>query len=183
MEKKPGDKADDDGMTTRLEACKTELIRALGLLDPKTKFNVIWYSELPYQFKPGMLFAKSGSIKAAQDWVRKLQPSGSTNIHDSMHMGFQLTGQIPGLGGAQKGPITGNKKLREAAPDTIFLLSDGSPTLPTGGADSTEKIIAAVRKWNSLKTVVVHCIGIGRGVNTRFMRQLATENGGEFKKF
>jgi Mg-chelatase subunit ChlD len=183
MEKKPSDKADDEGMTTRLEACKAELIRALGLLDPKTKFNVIWYSELPYQFKPGMMLAKSRSIKAAQDWVRKLQPSGSTNIHDSMQMGFQLTGQIPGLGGAQKGPITGNKKLREAAPDTIFLLSDGSPTLPTGGADSTEKIIAAVRKWNSLKTVVVHCIGIGQGVNIRFMRQLATENGGEFKKF
>jgi len=179
MEKKPGE--GDKKKTTRLEACKAELIRALGLLEPTTMFNVIWYADLPYQFRPAMLPARAGSIKSAQEWVRKLQPNGSTNIHDSMQMGFQLTGQIAGPGEARKGPITG--KQRTAAPDTIFLLSDGSPTLPNGEMDSTGKIIESVRKWNALKTVTVHCIGIGRGVNGSFMRKLATENGGEFKRF
>ncbi len=170
--------------TSRLEACKAELIRALGLLEATTKFNVIWYSEQPHQFKPAMMLAKPGTIKTAQAWVNKLKPAGSTNIHDSMQMGFQLTGQIAGPDTSAKGPITGIKpKVREAAPDTIFLLSDGSPTLPTMEPDSTEKIIKAVRKWNALKSVVVHCIGIGKGVNEPFMRQLASENGGEFKRF
>lgn len=182
MEKKPGEKKADKKTTTRLEACKAELIRALGLLEPKTMFNVIWYSELPHQFKLGMVQAKPSTVKVAQDWVRKLQPSGSTNIHDSMQMGFRLTGQIAGADGSMPGPLTG-KKQKRAAPDTIFLLSDGSPTLPNGEFDSTEKIIKAVRKWNALKSVVVHCIGIGRGVNERFMKKLATENGGEFKRF
>mgnify|MGYP001954691227 CR=1 FL=1 len=36
---------------------------------------------------------------------------------------------------------------------------------------------------NTLKDVIVHCIGIGKGVNARFMKQLAEENGGEFKQF
>ena len=94
-------------------------------------------------------------------------------------------GLVPGAGKGKRGPLTGKlKKIREAAPDTIFLLSDGAPTLPPGDKpDSTEKIIHAVREWNSLKTVVIHCIGIGRGVNVPFMRQLARENGGEFKQY
>jgi hypothetical protein len=181
LDKKPGADSDKPRKTTRLEACKDELIRALGRLKPTTMFNVIWYSDQPHQLKPEMLPATPQAIKAAQDWVRKLEPNQSTNIHDSMRMAFELTGQLPTK--AKSGPITGAKQKRAAAPDTIFLLSDGSPTLPTGKLDSTEKIINAVRNWNALKSVVVHCIGIGEGINESFMRKLATENGGEFKRY
>jgi hypothetical protein len=70
-------------------------------------------------------------------------------------------------------------KNYELGADTIFLLSDGSPTTPDGQLDDWEKIIRAVREWNKLKRVVIHTIGIG-GHNVAFMSTLASENGGTY---
>jgi hypothetical protein len=164
----PGSSSDT---TTRLEACKKELIRALSRLDPKTQFNIIWYSMMPNIFRKSMSRASKPTVKTAQDWVRKLQPNGNTNIHDSMQMAFQRIGR-----GARD-------KAYKVELDTIFLLTDGTPTTPDGKFDSTEKIIKAVREWNPLKRVTIHCIGIGNGLNAAFLSKLARENGGEFKRY
>jgi hypothetical protein len=86
-------------------------------------------------------------------------------------MGFSLTGR------------GSHDKHYGVAVDTVFLLTDGSPTKPDGKLDSTEKIVNAVRAWNPLKRVTIHCIGIGKGLNQGFLRQLASENGGEFKQY
>ncbi|MBK8975912.1 MAG: VWA domain-containing protein [Planctomycetes bacterium] len=157
-------------LTTRLAACKEELIRALGTLPRDTYFNVIWYSDLPYIYDARMQRADEKTIAAAQEWVRKLSPAGSTNIHDALQMAFTLTGQ-----GAKD-------KNYELAVDMIFLLTDGSPTKPDGSLDSTDKILVAVREWNPLKRVTIHTIGIGGELNAPFLEQLARENGGEFRQ-
>lgn len=160
----------DSGRTSRLEACKGELIRALERLPSDAHFNVVWYNDLPHLFRPTMEAATPRAIDSAQEWVRRLQPASSTNIHDALQMAFSLTGQ-----GARD-------KYYESAVDTIFLLTDGSPTKPDGSLDSTDKIIRAVREWNPLKRVVIHTIGLGDELNEPFLRALAIENGGEFKR-
>ena len=107
----------------------------------------------------------------AQEWVRKLQPVSSTNIYDSLRLAFGLTGQ-------------GSKDKHYGTDlDTIFLLTDGAPTMPDGQLDSTEKILIAVREWNPLKRITIHTIGIGGELNAPFLEQLAGENGGEFRKY
>ncbi len=156
---------------TRLEACKAELIRALGRLQSDKNFNIIWYSDLPHLYAKASSRATKTNIQKGQDWVRRLQPTSSTNIHDSLQMGFSLTGR------------GSHDKHYGVAVDTVFLLTDGSPTKPDGKLDSTEKIVNAVRAWNPLKRVTIHCIGIGKGLNQGFLRQLASENGGEFKQY
>lgn len=118
---------------SRLEACKGELIQALGRLEHGKKFNVVWYSDLPYLHNKTMLVADAQTIKAAQDWVRQLQPTASTNIHDALQMAFGLIGRGK------------HDKYYGIEIDTVFLLTDGSPTKPDGSLDSTKKIISTLR--------------------------------------
>lgn len=157
--------------TTRLEACKAELIRGLSQLRPEQKFAIIWYQETPHIWEPKMQLATKETVLRAQQFVKTLQPGSSTNIHDSLEMGFRLAGR------------GGKDKYYALDLDTIFLLTDGAPTTPDGKLDSTDKILASCRTWNPLQRVVIHCIAIGRDLNVEFLQKLAAENGGEFKQF
>jgi hypothetical protein len=99
--------------------------------------------------------------------VKDLGAASSTNIYDAMDAAFKVAGM-----GARD-------KEYEPAADTIFLLSDGSPTKPDGSFDDWEKIIRAVDEWNRLKRIKIHTIGVG-GHNVAFMSELARRNGGKY---
>ena len=187
----PSPDGDDEGKggrghkTTRLEACKSELIRALGRLSKDVEFNVIWFNQSAHLLSKAQIKATPTNVKKAQAWVRKLTPNGSTNIHDSLQLSFSIKDFGKKVRRSSKKRRKNKYDVGVAMGfDTIFLLSDGSPTKPPGDKpDSTKKILAGVRVWNPLKRVTIHCIGIGRGVNRDFMEQLAQENGGQFKHF
>ncbi|MEC9046792.1 MAG: hypothetical protein VYA51_02175, partial [Planctomycetota bacterium] len=106
------------GDTTRMEACKTELIRGLGKLQPTQSFAIIWYNDLPHFWEDKMLPASKANIARAQDFVRGLSHASSTNIHDSLELGFGLAGR------------GSYDKYYGTELDTVFLLTDGSPTKP-----------------------------------------------------
>ena len=72
------------------------------------------------------------------------------------------------------------KKGAPLAADTIYLLTDGTPTTPDGKKVDTNKILEAARKWNALGLVTVHTIGIGKNLNRPFLEQLAREHNGKF---
>ncbi|MEY4674302.1 MAG: hypothetical protein RL148_2086 [Planctomycetota bacterium] len=156
--------------TTRLEACKAELVRALGLLRPEQKFAILWFNDLPHWYEQKMQPATKDNVAKAQTFVKGLSHASSTNIHDSLEQAFTLVGR-----GARD-------RYYGVELDTVFLLTDGSPTKPDGSLDSTEEILVSARAWNPLKRVTIHTIAIGRDLNEGFLRQLATENGGEFKR-
>ncbi|MCA8942176.1 MAG: VWA domain-containing protein [Planctomycetes bacterium] len=156
---------------TRLAACKAELMSALTRLESDAEFNVMWYADIPRLFQDKMVKADKGNVTEGRAFVEKLVPNGYTNIYDSMKLAFELAGQ----GAKDRYYATGL--------DTIFLLTDGSPTTSDGKQDSTEKIIEAVREWNVLGRIKIHAIGIGKNINTAFLQQLASENGGEFRQY
>lgn len=158
------------GETNRLEACKAELVRALGLLRPEQKFAILWFNDMPHWYEQKMQAATKDNVAKAQAFVKGLKHASSTNIHDSLEQAFTLVGR-----GARD-------KYYGVELDTVFLLTDGSPTRPDGSLDSTEEILVSTRSWNPLKRVTIHAIAIGRDLNEGFLRQLATENGGEFKR-
>jgi Mg-chelatase subunit ChlD len=158
------------GEESRMEATKAALIEVLGKLDSKDRFNIVCFNDLVTPYSDRLLEAKSGEIKAAQEWVSKLVASQSTNIHDAMAAAFKLAGR-----GARD-------KYYKSAVDTIFLLTDGSPTTNDGKIDSTDRILASVREWNPHKHVVVHTIGIGKDLNDAFLQRIADENGGRYVK-
>jgi HEAT repeat protein len=156
---------------SRLEGCKRELVRALGLLRPEQKFAILWYNDLPHWWEPKLQPATKDVVARAQAFVKTLQHASSTNIYESLEKGFTLVGR--GVRDQQYGVEL----------DTIFLLTDGSPTKTDGKPDSTEKILEAVRIWNPLQRVTLHTIGIGKELNEPFLRQLAQENGGQYRQF
>lgn len=157
--------------TTRIEACKLELVRALGLLQPTQRFGILWYNDLPHFWESQLQAASKDVVAKAQAFVDTLKPASSTNIHDSLEQCFKLIGR------------GSHDKHYAIDIDTIFLLTDGSPTTTDGKPDSTEKILLGVRAWNPLQRVTLHCIAIGKDLNESFLRQLASENGGQFKQF
>lgn len=179
-----GDAPGKGNQTTRLEACKQELIEALSRLERGKRFNVVWYSDVTGAWMPTLQKADPSKIADAIAWVAKLKPIASTNIHDAMKLAFDLD-QPNGLNASGKGRSKRRRrqKARGIGVDTIFLLTDGSPTTSDGKLDDPQKVIRAVRAWNPLGRVVVHTIGIGNGLNVEFLSALAGENGGEFKHY
>ena len=158
---------------TRLEACKLELIDALSRLEKTKRFNVIWYSDIPHAWSKKLELAQASKVRDAQAWVRKLEPNSSTNIHDALQLGFTFV----------KGRGVKDKSYSVEGVDTIFLLTDGSPTKPDGSLDDPQKVLTAVKQWNPLKRVAVHTIGIGDGLNTNFLLALAKQNNGVFRHY
>jgi len=168
-----GSMKNEVGGRTRLEGCKSELSRAISQLDRRAVFDVILFNNEVTVWKPTMqeagLLGKEGSPRdEARAFYDPVPPDGSTNIYDALRKAFELTG------------IDDKKKNAPLKADTIYLLTDGSPTTPDGQMDDTEKILEAARKWNELGRITIHCIAIGKDLNATFLRQLAEENHGEF---
>jgi hypothetical protein len=155
------------GGVSKIQSAKNELVRVVKNFAPKGHFNVIVFNDIVKRWKDRMMPANQGNKKAAVDWVNGLEAASSTNIFDAMDAAFR----VAGMGATDKNYGLGA--------DTIFLLSDGSPTKPSGEIDDWVKIVKAVREWNRLKRITVHTIGIG-GHNAAFMSMLAQENGGTY---
>ncbi len=157
-----------DGETSRLDACKTELTQALRALPSNTRFNIIYYSDVARIYSKKMGKASESTLRAASKWVNQLEAGGATNIYDALDAAFALAGN--GTTDKYYNPIV----------ETVFLLTDGKPQLPNGAMDNTERIRAAVRRWNPYGKLVIHTIGMGAGVNEDFLKNLALENGGRY---
>ncbi len=156
----------DAGRGSRIEATKAALIEVLGKLGKGDRFDIVCFNDVVRAYSPKMLAAAPDEVRRAQDWVASLGASNSTNIHDALQEAFRLAGR-----GA-------HDRYYESAVDTIFLLTDGTPTTNDGQLDSTDRILAAARVWNPQRHVVIHTIGIGRELNASFLHQIAEEHGG-----
>ncbi|MEQ8763198.1 MAG: VWA domain-containing protein [Planctomycetota bacterium] len=169
----PGEPA-KEGETSRIDACRRELIRALEQLDPETQFNIVQYANVAEVYSKKMVTASPKQVERAKKWIESLQADGATNIYDAMELAFTLAG---------RGTFD---RYYETAVDTVFLLTDGKPMLPgsngRGEWDSTDRILEGVLRWNPHGRVVVHTVGIGRGVNRDFLQDMAKQNGGKFSQ-
>ncbi|MHC4472353.1 MAG: HEAT repeat domain-containing protein [Planctomycetota bacterium] len=157
----------EQGELSKIDAAKKELTRVLKTFDPKGWFNLIFFNDAVKVWKQKMVQAKDSAKREATAFVKSLNAASSTNIYDALQEAFKIAG------------LGSRDKHYTLAADTIFLLSDGSPTKPDGSADDWMKIIRAVREWNKLKRVKIHTIGVG-GHNASFMSMLARENDGKY---
>lgn len=166
----------------RVHLCKRELRNALSQLSDDKTFNVIAFANELQRFSSKMEKANPRTIKRAIKWVDAVELEWETNIYDGLELAFAIAGRG-----------TGDRYYPMAA-DTIFLLSDGEPTVRNVGQrpgvkkrfplDRNPEILAAVRRWNPYGRVVVHTIGLGipkrRPKLRGFLQQLADQNGGKF---
>ncbi len=155
------------GEISRLELAKRELLRSLRHFGKSSTFSIISFNDRVFMWRKDPVAGNRKNRDDAETWVRRLKPSSTTNIYQALETAFRMAG----MGAGDKSYAVGA--------DTIFLMSDGSPTNADSSADDWTKITRAVREWNKLGRVRIHTIGL-LGHNVEFMSKLASENGGRY---
>jgi uncharacterized protein YegL len=138
----------------KLEEAKDQLRGAIKSFTRDHYFNMIFFESGVRPWQRRLVPATDAVRMQAVSCIEDLSASGGTNIHDALMMA-----------------------LKDPDVDTVFLLSDGSPT--AGLVTDGDGIRAAVRGANAAMRVVIHAIGIGSH-DREFMRLLAEENGGRY---
>jgi hypothetical protein len=161
---------------TKLEVAKNQLARTIRKLDPGVKFAVVFYSHEveEWQKPPGMAPATPANKKKAIDWFMRQQPAGSTMIFDALNAALRYA------------KVGGGKSPTDPwGADTIFLLSDGAPTVSGGNTvlqgPPLKKAVRDFLDANRAFGCVVHTIGIGFEHNYSLMRELAQKTGGTYR--
>lgn len=163
---------------TRLEIAKWELKKAIAGLSEESTFNIIVFAFDVEVFSQRKMVPATASGKAsAYAFVNKLEGRPATNIYDALHRAFTLAD-----------PKDEQKNV-ESGVDTIFLLSDGMPTV--GDVVETDAILSAVRDLNAIRKIAIHIIGLVPKKKSNipsedpermrsFLKRLAEENDGKF---
>jgi uncharacterized protein YegL len=154
----------------KIDIARYELARAIGQLPDEARFNIVTFSSDVKVYSPQkMITANKSTKQAAQKFAESLEPQEATNIHDSLEKAFELAG-----GGKMQ--VDENYK---GSVDTIFFLTDGTPTI--GKSKDGTEIANIVKKWNEVRKIRIHCIGIGKHAED-LLKRLAEESGGTYVK-
>jgi hypothetical protein len=107
-------------------------------------------------WKPAITPLDPATRKEVTAFVKASEPAGQTNLYGALE-----------------------EALKDPKLDTIYLLSDGAPTL--GLYLETQDILAQVSKLNQLRKVKINTIGFNLNADERkLMEQLAEQNYGVF---
>lgn len=165
----------------KIDVARWQLKRAIAQLPEGADFNVIFFSHEVVVLSDKMLQASASSRKQAFTWIDKLEPFGGTNTFDALEkaLSYAATGTM-------------GEKLQKGGVDTICLVTDGAPN--AGQVPEAKDIVVRIRALNKTRKVKIHTVGIftvSSGANakaeikekeegTKFLKQLADENGGKF---
>jgi uncharacterized protein YegL len=126
-------------------------------VQPQLKFNIIHFGTNVHCWKNSLTSATSHHLKQAEHYLDHLEPEGQTNTHDALR-----------------------QALSDEEADTIYLLSDGEPSM------DMRTILLDLKTWLQQRQnpCVVHAIAFLMG-HTRddpkpreFMAQIASISGG-----
>ncbi len=141
------------GGRTRLDLAKEALVQALTRFTRETRFNIIFFHTRVKAWEKKLMPATRANQKKAVRFVRSTRPMGATNLYGALESAF---------------------RNRDA--DTIYLLSDGSPT--AGKVLDPGAIIRDVLSWNRARRIVIHTISLG--TPSPLLERLARETGGQY---
>lgn len=150
----------------RIDVAKAAAHAAIGKLDPRARFNLVFFSSEVRPWKDGLVPAATHQ-QAGANAVNAAGIDGETNIFGALKAGFGLH-DTPTLEGDL-----------DRIPDTVFFLTDGTPT--RGEITDVETILSWVRDLNRFAKVELNVIAMGSlGLDLPFLRRLAAENTGFF---
>jgi hypothetical protein len=153
---------------TKIEVAKSQLVFSIRNLATDVFFGIVFYSNdiEVWQPPPKMIQATPENKAQAIKWIEEIEAVGSTRTFDAL---LQALAYARDGGGA----------------NTIFLLSDGSPTVRGGGdllvGDALEAEYGAFLEQNRIYKCVVHTIGVGRSQNRSLMRRIAKDGRGIYR--
>ncbi len=142
-----------EGAKTRLDVAKDQMTKTLKRVLDGVFFNVIPFSTEARPFSDGLLAMDPEAREESTAYVNRLKSVGGTNIYDSLSVAFE-----------------------DERVDTIYLLSDGSPSL--GDVSDPLSLRAEVERWNSVRGIQIHAIAVGQ--DHPLLKGLAKDSGGRY---
>ena len=125
------------GGQTRLQILKEEMDRFLDAYPSGHLFNMIFFGNEAERWEEGLTVMSDKVRTVAKQHVRGLEAPGATAVYDGLYAAFE-------------DPLV----------DTIYLLTDGGPS--GGQIDDRDEIVMEVKRWNSLRHIVIHTVAVGR---------------------
>ncbi len=149
------DPVDEDATgPARIEVAKLELKNVLASLKRGTYANIVFFESEAFSWSDELVLMTDETKKEAQTFIARAKPDGGTDVHEGLERAFD-----------------------DPRVDTIYLLTDGQPR--EGLIVDPARLRKEVRIWNSVRRVQIHCISVGR--ESEFLRELARENGGDYR--
>ena len=139
----------------KMDKARKALLFGIRSLRDGDRFNVINFSGEEHLMERGLINANADGKKRGEEFVNKLQPTGGTNINDSL---------IASLKQFEKGD----------RPKMLVFMTDG---LPTVGETNVDKIISNLKSHKNVD-VRIFPFGFGYDVNTTLLDKIGSENSG-----
>ena len=143
--------------TPRITVAKRELQRCLEQLQDDSMFNIIVFSsDVEHWLDGGIADSSISAKEEAMEFVERLGAGGGTNLFGALKQAFN-----------------------DPEVDTIFVLSDGEPSV--GAETDPWRIREIVAEWNEHRGVEIHTIAVGGSFS--ILEWLAEDSGGKHVKF
>ncbi|MFB3065245.1 MAG: HEAT repeat domain-containing protein, partial [Planctomycetota bacterium] len=152
---------------TRMSVSKEELAHSIRALDPRTRISVTFFNHRVRTWKSSPLPAGTHG-ESAISAIKRAKPDGQTNYYDALRVTL----------GAQGG-VGGWTTAFADTPDTVFFLTDGTPT--DGEITKADELLAWFSERNRFARLRVHVIAMGNtSVDIEFLSAFAASAGGKF---
>ena len=139
----------------KMDKARKALLFGVRTLRDGDRFNIINFAGEEHLMERGLITADAAGKKRGEEFVEKLQPTGGTNINDSL---------LASLKQFEKGD----------RPKMLVFMTDG---LPTVGETKVESIIANLKSAKNLD-IRIFPFGFGYDVNTTLLDRIGSENSG-----
>ncbi|MEM1450637.1 MAG: HEAT repeat domain-containing protein [Planctomycetota bacterium] len=140
---------------TRMDVAKDELTNVLRNLPDGTLFNVVFFETEIKPLERKLVEMKASTRARALRFVNDQYAVGATALYPALELAYD-------------DPLV----------DTIYLLSDGAPTV--GDLTDIEEIRAEVARWNATRNVRIH--GIAMGQDSTLLHWLCDDTGGTYSR-
>ena len=139
----------------KMDKARKALLFGIKTLRPGDRFNIINFAGEEHLMERGLINADDAGKRRGEAFVNKLQPTGGTNINDSLAASLQQF---------EKGD----------RPKMLVFMTDG---LPTVGETNVERIISNLKNKKELD-IRIFPFGFGYDVNTTLLDRIGSENSG-----
>lgn len=139
----------------KIEKARSALLFGIRGLRAGDKFNVINFAGEEHLMETKMISADAAGKKRGEEFVKKLSPSGGTNINDTLRAALRQFDSSD-------------------RPKMLVFMTDG---LPTVGESNIAKIIQNAKEIK-VEGLRLFAFGVGYDVNTVLLDKLAAENAG-----
>jgi HEAT repeat protein len=146
---------EDPSRPTRMDVAKEQLSNAIRNLPDDTLFNIVFFESQVTSLDEHLLRMNKTNRARALRYVHDQYALGATALYPALKLVFS-------------DPLV----------DTIYLLSDGAPTV--GEITDIAEVRAEVARWNSARHVKIN--GITMGQESTLLWWLTQDTGGSYKR-